>query len=127
MTLRSGETVEFMRLATLRALGIVGRVAGESAKMCFPFSSWGADAAEVPMEEPGKISTRERRVILEAGGEAEKRLPPPATVPPTPTMKTVEVDQHRPERNVTAVPVSKQDVGGLQVTVVEPGVIQSCK
>ena len=42
-------------------------------------------------------------------------------------MKPVEVDQHRRGRTFTVVPVREQDVGGLQVTVVEPGVIQTRK
>lgn len=127
MILRPGEAIEFMMLATLRVLRIRGRLTGESAEMCFPFRRPGAGAEEIPIEEPGKISARESRVILEAGGESDQRLPPSVAVPPVPTMKTVEVDQHRPGRIFTAIPVCEQDVGSLQVAVEEPGVIQTCK
>ena len=109
----------------MRALSVGGRLAGESAEMGLPLRRRNADARKISMKIPSEIRAAEYGIISQAGGDSDQRLPSPASGPPAAMVETVEVDQHRTDRASAAVPVSEQDVGGLQVTVIESGVIKT--
>ena len=93
--------------------------------MCFPVRRRNADAREISLKKSSEVGSAECRIISQAGGYADQRLPSPASSPPTAMVKTVEVDQHRPDRAFAAVPVGDQDVGGLEVAVIKPGVVKT--